>query len=142
MPLRFDLGPFEKLHIGRTILINSHERAYFALEGDVPVMRAKDVLQPALASNCLEKLYCCMQKIYLEQTFAEFQGSYLALVVQALKEEPSFYAELKQVDALFHAGEHYKALKRLKKLIRPSAFVADRSEPPNYVRRATLTALT
>jgi flagellar biosynthesis repressor protein FlbT len=140
MPLRFDLGPFEKLHIGRTILINSHERAYFALEGDVPVMRAKDVLQPALASNCLEKLYCCMQKIYLEQAFAEYQGSYLALVVQALKEEPSFYAELKQVDALFHAGEPYRAIKRLKKLISPSAFVADRSEPLNYVRRAALTA--
>ena len=142
MPLRFDLGPFEKLHIGKTVLSNSHERACLALEGDVPVMRGKDVLQPETASNSLEKLYCCMQKIYLEQAFAEHQGSYLALLVQALKEEPSLQAELKQLDALFHAGKHYKALKGLKSLIRPSAFVVDRSEPPNYVRRATLTALT
>jgi flagellar protein FlbT len=102
-------------------------------------MRGKDVLQPEKASNSLEKLYCCMQKIYLEQTFAEHQGSYLTLVVQTVKEEPSLHAELKQLDALFHAGEHYKALKGLKSLIRPSAFVVDRSEPANYVRRDKLT---
>ena len=141
MPLRFDLGPFEKLHIGKTVLSNSHERAYLAFEGDVPIMRGKDILQPETAINSLEKLYCCMQKIYLEQTFAEHQGSYLALLVQALKEEPSLQAELKQLDALFRAGEHYKALKGLKSLIRPSAFVVDRSEPPSYVHRGTLTSL-
>jgi flagellar biosynthesis regulator FlbT len=118
MPLRFDLGPFEQLHIGKTVLSNSHERAYLAFEGDVPIMRGKDVLQPE----------------------TEHQGSYLTLAVQALKEEPSLHAELKQLDALFRAGRHYKALKGLKSLIRPSAFVVDRSEPSNYVRRGTLTS--
>jgi hypothetical protein len=53
MPLRLDLGPFEKLHIGKTVLLNSHERAYFAFEGDVPIMRGKDVLQAELARNSL-----------------------------------------------------------------------------------------
>jgi len=81
-----------------------------------------------------------MQKMYLEQTFAEHQGSYLTLVVQALKEEPSLHTELKQLDALFRAGKHYKALKGLKSLISPSAFVVDRSEPSNYVRRGSLTS--
>jgi flagellar biosynthesis repressor protein FlbT len=135
MPLRFDLGPFEKLYIGKSVLSNSHERAYLAMEGNLPILQGKDVLQPNLATNFIEKLYCCMQKIYLEEAFAEHQGSYLALMVQALKEEPSFYSELKEVDALVHDGEHYKALKRLKKLIRPNAFVVDKSEPQSYVRR-------
>src|SRR5690348_6234603 len=114
MPLRFDLGPFEKLHIGTAVLTNSHERACVAIEGNLPIMRGKDVLQPELANNSLERLYCCMQKIYLEQAFAENQGSYLALMVQALKEEPSLYSRLKEVDALFVGGEQYKALKALK----------------------------
>ena len=135
MPLRFDLGPFEKLHIGKTVLLNSHERAYFAFEGDVPIMRGKDVLQPELARNSLEKLYCCIQKIYLEEAFTEQQGSYLALMVEALSEEPSLHSELKEVDALVFGREPFKALKRLKKLIRPAAFVVERSEPRNYVRR-------
>jgi flagellar biosynthesis repressor protein FlbT len=135
MPLRFDLGPFEKLYIGRSVLSNSHERAYFFVEGNLPILQGKHVLQPNLASNVIEKLYCCMQKIYLDEAFPEHQGSYLALMVQALKEEPSFYSELKDVDALVQGGEHYKALKRLKKLIRPGAFVVDKSEPQSYVRR-------
>ena len=84
MPLRFDLGPFEKLYIGKSILSNSHERAYIAVEGNLPILQGKDVLQPNLASNFLEKLYCCMQKIYLEEAFAEHQGSYLAHMVEAL----------------------------------------------------------
>ena len=135
MPLRFDLGPFEKLYIGRSVLSNSHERAYFFVEGNLPILQGKHVLQPNLASNVIEKLYCCMQKIYLDEAFPEHQGSYLALMVQALKEEPSFYSELKDVDALVQGGEQYKALKRLKKLIRPGAFVVDKSEPQSYVRR-------
>jgi flagellar biosynthesis regulator FlbT len=76
-----------------------------------------------------------MQKIYLEQAFAENQGLYLALMVQALKEEPSLYSRLKDVDGLFLGGEQYKALKALKTLLRPTAFVPDRSEPEGYVRR-------
>jgi flagellar biosynthesis repressor protein FlbT len=135
MPLRFDLGPFEKLYIGRSVLSNSHERAYFFVEGNLPILQGKHVLQPNLASNVIEKLYCCMQQTYLDESFPEHQGSYLALMVQALKEEPSFCSELKDVDALVQGGEHYKALKRLKKLIRPGAFVVDKSEPQSYVRR-------
>src|SRR6516162_11422471 len=100
---------------------------------ETPILRGKDVLPPESASNFLEKLYCCLQKIYLQESFAEHQGSYLAHMVEALKEEPSFYSELKEVDALVHDGEHYKALKRLKKLIRPGAFVVDRNEPAGYV---------
>src|SRR5215831_14907674 len=136
MPLRFDLGPFEKLHIGTSVLANSHERAYLAIEGNLPILRGKDVLQPESASNSLEKLYCCMQKIYLEQALAENQGSFFALMVQSLREEPSLYSRLKEVDALFLGGEQYKSLKALKTLIRPTAFVSDRSEPEGYVRRA------
>jgi flagellar biosynthesis repressor protein FlbT len=123
MPLRFDLGPFEKLYIGTAVLTNSHERACVAIEGNLPILRGKDVLQPELANNSLEKLYCCLQKIYLEQAFA-------------LKEEPSLYSRLKELDALFVGGEQYKALKALKTMIRPTAFVSDRSEPEGYVRRA------
>ena len=134
MALRFDVGPFEKLHIGKTVLCNSHQRASFMFEGEAPILRGNSVLQPEAASNSIERLYCCVQKIYLEQAYGENQGLYLALMTQALKEEPSRYSELNEVDAFVHGGDHYKALKRLKKLVRPTAFT-DKAEPHNYVRR-------
>jgi flagellar biosynthesis regulator FlbT len=81
--------------------LNSHERAYFAFEGDVPIIRGKDVLQPELARNSLEKLYCCIQKkIYLEQAFAQHQDALSALMARALSDEPSLLSDLKEVEAL------------------------------------------
>lgn len=140
MPLRFDLGPFEKLHIGKTVLLNSHERACFAFEGDVPIMRGKDVMQPELARNSLEKLYCCIQKIYLEEAFAEHQGALSALIDKALGDEQSLVSDLKEIEALVSKREHFKALRRLKRLMDPAAFVVDRSEPSNYIRRSVPNA--
>lgn len=135
MPLRFDLGPWDKLYIGKSVLSNGHERAYFVLEGETPVLRAKDVIQQDIACNSLERLYCCIQRIYLEEAFTKYQGSYLALMVDAVKEEPSRHPDVKQVDDLVKGGECYRALKRLKRLIRREAFAVDKSEPKTYVRR-------
>ena len=45
MTLRFDLGPFEELHLGKCIIKNSHQKALFVLEGDIPIVRGKDFLK-------------------------------------------------------------------------------------------------
>jgi len=63
MHLRFDLGPLEKLYIGKTVLTKSNERTCFVLEGEMPILGARDFLQPSLAANSLEQLYCCIQQM-------------------------------------------------------------------------------
>src|SRR5665647_2133236 len=135
MALRFDLGPFDELHIGKCVLKNSHERALFVVEGNTPILRAKDVLEPALAVSSLEKLYCCVQRMYLEEAHEELQGSYLALAAGSLKEDPSLSAELHAADQLISNRKYYQALKGLKRLIREEAFVVERSPSDRYVPR-------
>ena len=135
MALRFDLGPYDQLHIGKCVLKNSHERALFIIEGEMPILRAKDFLQPALAASSLEKLYCCIQQMYLEEAHEELQGSYLALAARSLTEDPTLYAELQSVDQLIASRQYYKALKGLKKLTRAEAFTVDRSPGERYVPR-------
>jgi flagellar protein FlbT len=135
MALRFDLGPFDELHIGSCVLKNSHERALFVVEGDMPILRAKDVIPPALAVSCLEKLYCCVQRMYLEKARDELQGEYLALAAGSLKEDPTLYAELHAADQLIAAGQYYKALKSLKKLTRKELFGVHKSASETYVPR-------
>jgi flagellar protein FlbT len=121
MPLRFDLGPFEKLFIGKSVLTNTSHRTMFMVEGDAPILRARDVLTPEQAVSPLEKLYRCVQQIYLEDDIAKYQGSYLALAAQTISECPACYAELQITDGLIKSGQHYKALKELKKLIEKHA---------------------
>lgn len=129
MPLRFDLGPFEKLFIGQSVLTNSHQRAIFVLEGDIPIMRSKDVLPLNSAQNALERLYHCVQQSYLEEALERYQGAYLVLTIQALEEAPDLDREIRTMDELIKSGEYYKALKVLRKRIRPEAFQEDRSQP-------------
>jgi len=135
MALRFDLGPFEELHIGKCVLKNSHERALFIVEGDTPILRANYVLSPALAVSSLEKLYCCVQRMYLEEAHEELQGSYLALAAGSLKEDPTLYAELHAADQLIADRQYYKALKGLKKLTRQELFGVHKGASETYVPR-------
>ena len=53
VPLRFDLGPFEELHIGRCMITNSHERSLFAVEGNMPILRGKEFLPETAARTPL-----------------------------------------------------------------------------------------
>jgi flagellar biosynthesis repressor protein FlbT len=135
MPLRFDLGPFEQLFIGKCVLTNSHERAFFTIEGQLPILQGKDVLPTEVADSSLEMLYCCVQKMYLDEAHEEHQGSYLALAARSLTENPMLVLELQAADQLIALRQYYKALKALKKLIGPEAFAMDGSASANYIPR-------
>jgi flagellar protein FlbT len=135
MPLRFDLGPFEKLFIGKSVLTNNGDRTMFIVEGDTPILRARDVLTPEQAVNAVEKLYRCVQQMYLEEDTEKYQGSYLALAAQTISECPACYAELKIADQLIISGQHYKALKSLKKLIRQEGFLLSKTESEGHMPR-------
>ena len=121
MPLRFDLGPFEKLFIGKSVLTNHGDRTTFVMEGEIPILRARDVLSPQLAATSLEKLYCCVQQMYLEEDVEKYRGSYLALAVEALSENSHLRGDLETADQLVKSGQFYRALKALKKLFRPNS---------------------
>ena len=121
MPLRFDLGPFEKLFIGKSVLTNHGDRTTFVMEGEIPILRAKDVLSPQLAATSLEKLYCCVQQMYLEEDVEKYRGSYLSLAVKALSENCHLRVDLQTADQLIKSGQFYRALKGLKKLLRPNS---------------------
>ena len=140
MPLRFDLGPFEELHIGRCMITNSHERSLFAVEGDMPILRGKEFLPETAARTPLEKLYRCIQQMYLEEAYDKYQGRYLQLAAECLRNDPTLSAELEAGDQLIRAGDFYRVLKSLKKLIPADAFQADNLGPSKVARSANYVA--
>ena len=141
MPLRFDLGPFEELHIGRCILKNSHERSLFAVEGNMPILRGSEFLQQTAAHVPLEKLYHCIQQMYLEEA-PEYQGRYLQLAAESVRTDRKLSAELETVDQFVRAGNFYRALKIIKKLIRADAYGSDQvPRSANTVARGEICKL-
>ena len=135
MPLRFDLGPFEKLFIGRSVLTNNGDRTMFIVEGDTPILRARDVLMAEQAFTALDKLYRCVQQMYLEEDIQKYHASYLRLATQAISECPTCRAELTIADHFISSGQHYKGLKSLKKLIRQEAFPVSKTESASQIPR-------
>jgi flagellar protein FlbT len=122
MPLRFDLGPHEKLFIGKSVLTNGGSRTMFIVEGETPILRARDVLTPERAVNAPERLYRCVQQMYLEEDAQKYEQSYLALVAQAISERPDCREKIGVADQFIETGQYYKALKDLKELVRQEAF--------------------
>ena len=127
MPLRFDLGPFEKLYIGKSVLTNKGNRTMFIVEGDSPILRARDVLTAERAIDAVERLYRCVQQMYLEENDQKYQNLYRALAAQAISEHPTCRSELANADKLIKRHQHYEALRFLKKLIRQEAFSATKA---------------
>jgi flagellar protein FlbT len=101
----------------------------------MPILRGKDTLSEASLRGPLEKLYHCVQQMYLEDAYETYQGSYLQLAAQSMREDPTLHSELQAADHLIKSGAFYKALKGLKKLIRADAFTSDNSSRTNYVPR-------
>jgi flagellar protein FlbT len=135
MPLRLDLLPFDEVFIGRCVLKNSHERASFTVEGQVPILQGKDVLSPERASTALEKLYCCVQRMYLEEAYDEHQASYMACAARSLTENPSIGPRLELADQLVLSRQYFKALRILKQLLEPHLFTVKQGPSDNYVPR-------
>lgn len=135
MTLRFDLGPFEELHIGKCVIKNSHEHSLFVIEGKMPILKGKDVLPEATVRSSLEGLYHCIQQMYLEEAAEKYRGRYLQLAAQSIKEDPLMSAELQAVDQLTKDGDFYKALRRLKKFVRAEAFSTQKSPSEAYIPR-------
>jgi flagellar protein FlbT len=128
MSLRVELGPFEKLFIGKSVLTNHGARSMFVIDGDIPVLRGKDVLSPNLAVSSLERLYYCVQQMYLEADPEKYQKSYLALACQTMSENSNLGSELQVTLQLITSGQHYRALNGLKKLLKPEAFAVGKTK--------------
>jgi flagellar protein FlbT len=127
MSLRVELGPFEKLFIGKSVLTNHGARSMFVIDGDIPILRAKDVLSPNLTASPLERLYYCVQQMYLEEDPEKYQKSYLALARQTISENSNLGSELQVALQLITSGQHYRALNGLKKLLKPEAFAVSKT---------------
>jgi flagellar protein FlbT len=132
MSLRIELKPFEKLLIGDMIVSNSEQKAMFILDGVTPVLRMREFLAPEAAKTPAERLYVCIQNILLARDREKNEGAYLALAAESAANNPELYAALALVDEFVTKGQHYKALKALKKLISADIFPAAAVAMPGY----------
>ena len=124
MPLRFNLGPGEKLYIGKTVVINSQQRCQFVVEGDGPILRERDVMTERQNSSPIELVYCCLQRFYLTVEAEGSLATYAKVLSAALARGEINNADASALNQPVNATQIYQALKMLKKLLPKTVVVA------------------
>ena len=117
MPLKVELKPGERIIIGDCVVTNADQRTRLLIEGQVPILREKDILTPQLADTPAKRIYLAVQLMYTSNDPRAHHDIYFALIRDFLRAAPSAWNLIEAINNHILTGEMYKALKDAKKLI-------------------------
>jgi flagellar biosynthesis repressor protein FlbT len=117
MALKVELKPGERLIVGTAVIRNGDARARLFIEGDVPILREKDILTAHTADTPARRIYLCVQLMYLEGDLSGQRENYFALIGDFVAAAPSAQPLIDDMNNRILSGDLYKALKVGKTLI-------------------------
>jgi flagellar biosynthesis repressor protein FlbT len=117
MALKIELKPGERIILGQAVVTNGDTRTRLVVEGEVPILREKDILSAKDANTSAKRIYLAVQLMYLSQDPTKIQNEYMTLVKEFLSAVPSSFPIIEQMNNDILTGSAYKALKAAKKLI-------------------------
>ena len=117
MALKVELKPGEKIILGECVITNHDQRTRLLIEGQMPILREKDILTPELADTPAKRIYLAVQLMYTSRDPRPHHEVYFALVRDILEAAPSTWPHIESINNLILTGEMYKALKQARKLI-------------------------
>ena len=117
MALKVELKPGERIILGECVITNHDQRTRLLIEGQMPILREKDILTPELADTPAKRIYLAVQLMYTSRDQRPHHEVYFALVRDILEAAPSTWPHIESINNLILTGEMYKALKQTRKLI-------------------------
>jgi flagellar protein FlbT len=117
MALKVELKPGERIILGECVITNHDQRTRLLIEGQMPILREKDILTPELADTPAKRIYLAVQLMYTSRDPRPHHEVYFALVRDILEAAPSTWPHIESINNLILTGEMYKALKQARKLI-------------------------
>ena len=117
MALKVELKPGERIILGDCVITNDGSRSNLLIEGQVAVLREKDILVPEAADTPAKRIYLTVQLMYTSKEPQIYHERYFSLVRDITKAAPSVWPYIESINNLLLTGEMYKALKDAKKLI-------------------------
>jgi flagellar biosynthesis repressor protein FlbT len=117
MALKVELKPGERLILGECVITNADQRTRLLIEGQVPILREKDILTAKTADTPAKRIYLAVQTMYLSKDPCQHHDLYFKLVRDIVQAAPSTWPTIESINNHILTGEMYKALKDAKKLI-------------------------
>ena len=96
---------------------NGEARSRIVIEGNVPIMRERDILSATEANTPAKRIYFVLQLMYLDQDIPSHRHSFLQLIEDFMTAAPSAWPHINAVTSHIIEGDVYKALKSTRALI-------------------------
>src|SRR5581483_8437669 len=117
MTLKIELKRDERVILGDCVVINRGQRTRLEIQGQLPILREKDILAPEQANTPAKRIYLAVQLMYTSKEPHDHQMSYLKLVHEMLEGAPGARPFIDSINNQILTGNLYKALKETRKLI-------------------------
>jgi flagellar protein FlbT len=117
MALKVELKPGERLIVGECVITNADQRTRLLIEGEMPILREKDILTAERANTPAKRIYLAVQLMYTSRDPRTHHEIYFKLIRDFLNAAPSSWSLIESINNQILMGEMYKALKDAKKLI-------------------------
>jgi flagellar biosynthesis repressor protein FlbT len=117
VPLKIELKPNERVILGDCVVTNADRRACLVIEGDVTILREKDIMSLSRADSLAKLIYLAVQFIYTAKRRQDHHALYFRLADEFLKAAPDAKPYIESINNRILTGQPYKALKEARKLI-------------------------
>jgi len=117
MVLKVEIKPGERIIIGKSVITNNGHRSRLSIEGDVPILREKDIMRPEEANTPCKKIYLMVQMMYLADDPRNHHDLYFQMIKDIQAAAPSTMPYIEAINNLLLTGAYYKGLKETNKLI-------------------------
>ena len=134
MGLKVELKPGERLILGECLVTNGEQRTRLLIEGQVPILREKDIMTPELADTPAKRIYLALQIMYTSRDPRPHHDTYFTLTRELVEAVPSAWPYIEDIGNHIITGAMYKALKSAKALISYEKDLLDHASRGESVR--------
>jgi len=117
LALKIELKPDERILLGDCVITNAGPRTRLKIEGQVRILREKDIMTLNRADSLAKLIYLAVQFIYTAKNPKEHEALYFQLAGNFLKAAPDAKPFIENINNLILTGEPYKALREARRLI-------------------------
>lgn len=117
MPLKIELKPNERIVLGDCIVTNTERRTRLVIDGNVAILREKDIMSEGRADSPAKRIYFAVQLMYTSKDPQQHHADYIRLARDIVRIVPTTRPFIDRINNRILTGELYKALKEARKLI-------------------------
>ena len=99
MSLKVELKPGERIIIGDCVVTNTDQRTRLLIDGQVPILREKDILTSKLADSPAKRIYLAVQLMYTTRDPTAHHQVYFQLVRDIPRAAPSTWPFIETIRA-------------------------------------------